>query len=69
MNKPITLESESLAALHEISSYLRSLSMSNDRKVIEEETSEIDGYWQTTEWLEGLIDIANECDRIIEFNK
>lgn len=61
MNEPITLESEPLAAFHEISSYLRSLSMSNDRKVIEKETSEIDGYWQITEWLEGLIDFAIEC--------
>ena len=60
MSEPITLENEPLTALHEIGSYLRSLSMSEDRKVIDIETNEIDGYWQTKEWLEGLLDIAKE---------
>ncbi|MFK5914038.1 MAG: hypothetical protein QM484_06660 [Woeseiaceae bacterium] len=69
MSEPIILENDPLSALHEISNYLRSLSMSNDRKVIDKGTDEIDGYWQSTEWLEGLLDIANECDRIVDVNK
>ena len=68
MSEPITLENEPLAALHEIKGYLRSLSKTHGRKVIDQTTGEIDGYWQTAEWLDGLLDIANECERIIEAN-
>lgn len=63
---PIELPDDPLAALGEIKGYLRSLNKTEHRAVRDPViTSDIWGYWQTPEWLDGLLDIANECERII----
>ncbi len=49
-------------ALRQIASYLRTVDMTRDRAVIQD--GETEGFWQRTEWLEGLKEIADECDRI-----
>lgn len=65
-NDPMTLETDDpVEALRQIAIYLRTVDMSNARAVRANPDSEnVSGFWQCTEWLEGLNEIANECDRI-----
>lgn len=65
---PMTLQDDPFEALHEIASYLGSLSKSSDRAV-RPNGEEIEGYWQTDEWLSGLEEIASECARIIKLHE
>jgi hypothetical protein len=60
----MTLSLDPKIALGEISSYLRTLSTKSDRAV--KQDGEIVGFWQTGEWLDGLIEIADECDKIMK---
>jgi hypothetical protein len=59
---PIKLESDPIKALKEITGYLRCVS-TRGREVNTLE-GELEGYWQTPEFLQGCLDIANECERI-----
>lgn len=68
-------------ALHEIASYLRSVSQTRDRAIREvPQAGEgsalrvsaatlkdplIVGFYQLTEWIDGLLEIADECDRLV----
>lgn len=62
---PMTLDTDDpVEALRQIASYLRCLEMKPGRKVTTEDGTEILGYWQQTEYLQGLLEIADECDRI-----
>jgi len=66
MSDSMTLSDDPKKALHEIAGYLRSVSMGSNRAVWDtEESKEIIGYYQRTEWLMGLLEIADECDRIV----
>jgi len=49
-------------ALRQIVGYLRTVNMNPDRAFLED--GETLGYWQCTEWLEGLLEIADECDSL-----
>lgn len=63
MSEPMTLDTtDPREALRQISNYLRTVSLSPDRSVVVD--GETIGYYQLTEWLEGLNEIADECDRI-----
>jgi len=61
--EPIKLKDELIPALEQISSYLRTVRLGLDRAV-KQEGFEV-GYWQTIDWLSGLLEIAGECDRLI----
>lgn len=64
-HEPMTIDTdEPKEALRQIASYLRTVTMHKSRAVLDEEGN-IEGYYQLTEWLQGLIEIAGECDRII----
>lgn len=64
-HEPMTLDTEDpVEALRQIASYLRCVDMKSGRKIMTEDKSEILGYWQQTEYLQGLLEIADECDRI-----
>ncbi len=74
----MTLSSELPQALHEIGRYLRTVNKSLSYAV--REVSEVEprlrfgartlkdpliiGFYQLTEWIEGLLEIADECDRL-----
>lgn len=53
---PITLPAETKAALQQIQGYLRTANMEAERSVQQE--GQRVGYWQCTEWLEGLDQIV-----------
>lgn len=59
---PMILESDPIKALKEISGYLRCVSTSG--REVKSAEGELESYWQTPEFLQGLLDIADECDRI-----
>ena len=59
---PITLENDPIKALKEIAGYLRCLSTRGREH--RSPDGELEGYWQTPEFLQGCLDIANECERI-----
>lgn len=64
-NDPMTLDTdEPKEALRQIANYLRCMMMTRCRAVVRE--GEIVGYYQTEEYLKGLLEIADECDRIIK---
>ncbi len=63
----IKLSDDPKVALEEIGAYLRSISMNMERAVTEKEEngdSYVVGYYQTTEYLVGCLEIAEECERI-----
>jgi hypothetical protein len=75
----ITLSNNPVEALHEIASYLRTVRMDKRNAVGEFEKDgnsrdmvaplqpdhpQLIGYFQLTGWLQGLIDIADECERV-----
>ena len=63
MHDPMTLDTnEPNEALRQIANYLRTVDLSADREVTFD--GEVIGYYQLTEWLHGLKEIAGECDRI-----
>jgi hypothetical protein len=68
-NDPMTLETnDPKEALRQIASYLRCVKMTGSRAVKEPYSSdhiELLGYWQTEAYLNGLLELADECDRII----
>lgn len=66
---PIKLSNDPAKALQEIASYIQSVRAGSDRAVIQD--GERVGYWQTTDWLQGLAEIAGECERVacIEFER
>ena len=66
MFPPICLPTDPKSALENIRGYIRTLSTSGDRAV--KQDGEIVGYWQCTEWLEGLKQIALAIDRIMADN-
>ncbi len=67
-NDPMTLDTdEPKEALRQIAGYLRCVTVNKDRAVIK--NGEIVGYFQTEEYLKGLLEIADECDRIIAVGK
>lgn len=61
---PMTLCDEPKAALKEIAGYLRCVSTKG--REIKDGDGELLGYWQTPEYLQGCLDIAAECERIVE---
>jgi hypothetical protein len=64
MDDKMTLETnDPKEALRQIANYLRTVNMSRERAVVSD--GELHGFWQCTEWLEGLKEIADECDRIL----
>lgn len=69
-HKPMQLETnDPKEALQVIANYLRTVSLKDSRRVVERfsfDHVETLGFWQSTEWLEGLLEIADECDRIIQ---
>lgn len=75
----IALPDDPMEALREIAGYLRTVDMTMGRAVAEFEHDgdtvtrlacvahndpRLLGYWQMREWLEGLIEIVEEIDRI-----
>jgi len=64
MSEQITLDSDPKVALKEIAGYLRTVDMSGER-AIQDVDYETIGYYQLVEWCQGLLEIADECDRII----
>nr|BDD48048.1 hypothetical protein 2 [Pseudomonadaceae bacterium] len=63
---PIDLDDNPAVAFREIAGYLRSINMTNERVHIDKPFGEVVGYWQSPEYLQGLLDIANECIRHAE---
>lgn len=63
---PVTLPDDPRKALAEIAAYLRTVQRGPDRSVRDpvHYADGIIGQWQTPEWLDGLVDIALECDRL-----
>lgn len=59
---PMTLESDPFKALKEITGYLRCIS--TEGREVNTPDGELKGYWQTPEYLQGCLNIANECERI-----
>lgn len=59
----IKLSDDPKKALLEIASYLETVEMNRNRKVVE--NGEVVGYWQTPEWCSGLGEIAGECHRLV----
>lgn len=59
----ITLPDDPKASLEQISQYLRTLSTHPARAIRQDE--EVIGFWQCSDWLDGLHDIADECDRLV----
>ena len=62
-DNPMTLSDAPQKALKEIAGYLRCVS-TREREV-KSEDGELLGYYQTPEYLQGCLDIADECERII----
>ena len=61
--EPMTLDTDDAnEALKQIAGYLRTVDLSSTRSVVI--NHEFVGYWQCEEWLQGLLEIADECDRI-----
>ncbi len=61
--EPMTLDTDDAKeALRQIANYLRTVSFCPSREVLLD--NEPEGFYQRTEWLQGLIEIANECDRV-----
>lgn len=58
------LPDDPAAALRKIAGYLRTARTDGSRAVRHD--GETLGYWQTPEWLDGLSDIAGECERVAE---
>ncbi|AWK83543.1 hypothetical protein [Photobacterium damselae] len=49
-------------ALRQVAAALRTVRKGSDRAV--KEDGEILGYWQTPEFIEYLLELADECDRV-----
>lgn len=61
---PETLPTDATEALAKIASYIRTVSFSRDRRVVEKEPpKELIGYWQTAEWFEGLLQLAEAVEK------
>jgi 2'-5' RNA ligase len=68
---PITLCNDPKCALTEIANYLATVVDEPWRAVLDSERvfgrrREIVGYWQTSEWIEGLRQLAKEAQRVAE---
>jgi hypothetical protein len=66
---PITLPDDPKLALQEIASYIRSVRDGRDRAHYQADdpqglVSELAGYYQTPEWIEGLKQCAAEAERV-----
>lgn len=69
MDDHITLPDDKPAALSFVASYLRETRRDGTRAVWEHgdgREHDLRGYWQTPEYLDGLEDIARECERIVK---
>lgn len=64
MTDKIVLPDDPKKALLDIAGYLSSVHVGKYHEVKNPETGEIDGYWQTAEYLEGCLEIEQECRRI-----
>ncbi|EOW9480267.1 hypothetical protein ACOCG1_003338 [Vibrio cholerae] len=53
-----------IKALKEVTSALRELRRGDDRAVVSD--GEVLGYWQTPEYIEYLLELADKCDRSLE---
>ncbi|MBF4338952.1 hypothetical protein, partial [Vibrio anguillarum] len=60
---PLKISNDPFEALDEISSYLKHISYSYDRRV--NDVDGLIGYWQTPEYIQGIVDIVRECKRIL----
>jgi len=60
----IKLSNDPKEALKEVASYLRTAKRTNDRRVIQD--GEVVGYWQCPDWIDGLHQIAEECERLTD---
>lgn len=58
----IKLSDDPKKSLLEIRSYLSTVKRTPDRKTIQD--GEAVGYWQCPDWIDGLHQIADECERI-----
>lgn len=67
---PIKLNDDPLKALGEVSGYLSSINYGKQHEVIESDdgTPYVVGYWQTPEYLQGIVEIHQECKRIINLH-
>lgn len=61
---PLKISNDPFEAIDEISSYLEHIRYSYDRRVSDNDGSLL-GYWQTPEYLQGVVDIVLECKRIL----
>ncbi len=60
----IILSDDPSTALQQIASYLKAARLDSDRQVCDEDEHEVIGYWQTPEYITGLHEIAEECERV-----
>jgi hypothetical protein len=60
MSTPMTLSTDDSAALSEIATYICTARVDKARAVREAESpGEVIGFWQTSEWFEGLLELAD----------
>lgn len=65
----VRLTNEAGAALSEVAGYLRTVRKGSDRKHYqnigpEGLGKELVGFWQTEEWIDGLLALADEAERV-----
>ena len=63
MIDPIKLPDNIPEALNDIAKYLKWVNMGIFRAVHDTD-GDVMGYYQTTKYLQGLLDIADECERL-----
>lgn len=66
-HEPMTIDTDDPnEALRQIANYLRTVCIQDHRavKAGPDYDQKIVGYYQLTEWLQGLLEIAEECERI-----
>jgi len=64
----MTLCDNPIDAMQEIASYLRCVNCQPQRKALDR-YGDLAGFWQTPEYLDGCLEIADECERIISLTR
>jgi len=62
----IVLSNDPKIALAEIAGYLSSINYHRSHAVFDADDKYLLGYWQTPEYLQGIVDIKLEIERIIQ---